>query len=928
MRPKLTALALLAVTVTIAVACSGDDDGEEPSATDPAGAAATLTPGPLRVILGTGEAEQGETEPVTVVEGEVLEPDEIESVLELLPEWTVPEPDTSGFERPAESLPPPRTGETIDAPFPAPVELPAPEVPTGPLEVARFQPEGEVPIAPYLSVTFNQPMVPLATLDQLAAEDPPVTITPDLAGRWQWIGTRTLRFDYESDDIDRLPMATEYTVEIPAGTESETGGTLAETVTWSFATPAPQVQQLVPDHDSLPLEPVFVATFDQRVDPEAVLAETTVTAGDEQVDLRLADDDEIAADERVSSVVERAPEGRWVAFRAVDPLEPDTALEVVVGPEVPSAEGPRIAEATETIRPHTYAPLRVEERACYGDQECLPTDALQIRFNNTIDVQAFDESLVTISPEPSGWYVDTFGGETISIIGNLEANTTYEVVLDAALADEFGQTLGEDETVTFAVGEPRPSLEQLGEGLVTLDPMAEAPVLPISAVGHDELRVRAYAVDPTADWRSYEVLADQYWEYDEDRAEPPWPVVFDDMVPAGAQDGGRSEVPIDLSAAIPDGIGHTVVLVEPTGALAALTREDDGWWENQPVLVWVQATEIGLDAVIDGNDVVAWATALTTGEPMAGVTVSPLGGTGLATDDTGLATMPLVDGTVVDDLVATSGDDVALLPAVGITARTPEDQLLWTVFDDRGMYRPGETVHVKGWVRRLTGGDRRLALLAEPIEITWSVRDAQNAALAEGQASVSDLGGFDLAFDIPAGANLGDAWLVLQAPLGGATIEAQHSFQIQEFRRPEFEVTTDAASPAPYFVDQAVDTSVTATYYSGGPLPEAPVEWNVFTNEASYEPPVGTTSPSGCGSPGGTRTSDADTGTAGTTDTGTAGTTRASGSSRPTVPTASPRSRRSPRRPTAKDATSWRSPSTGTARAWPPTSPPRRPSPT
>jgi len=39
---------------------------------------------------------------------------------------------------------------------------------------------------------------------QVAAADVPATITPAIAGRWQWIGTRTLRFDAAPGAVDRL----------------------------------------------------------------------------------------------------------------------------------------------------------------------------------------------------------------------------------------------------------------------------------------------------------------------------------------------------------------------------------------------------------------------------------------------------------------------------------------------------------------------------------------------------------------------------------------------------------------------------------------------------------------------------------------------------------------------------------------------------
>ena len=55
----------------------------------------------------------------------------------------------------------------------------------------------------------------------------------------------------------------------------------------------------------------------------------------------------------------------------------------------------------------------------------------------------------------------------------------------------------------------------------------------------------------------------------------------------------------------------------------------------------------------------------------------------------------------------------------------------------------------------------------------------------------------NLAVDLPAGANLGQGWIELRVV--GAGVNANnghfHYFAIQEFRRPEFEVTTRAETP-------------------------------------------------------------------------------------------------------------------------------------
>ena len=185
--------------------------------------------------------------------GEPLSDEEIEQVLARLPALEAEPVDQVAFRLPEESLPPPRTGETIAEPFPPP---PAPVVPeeveAGPLDVLRFVPEGEIPLAPFVNVTFNQPMVPLATLGALSAEEVPVQLEPALPGTWKWLGTKTLSFEYDSAAIDRLPMATEYVATVPAGTRSVIGGELAESVEWRFRTPPARIIDHLPSSSPSP----------------------------------------------------------------------------------------------------------------------------------------------------------------------------------------------------------------------------------------------------------------------------------------------------------------------------------------------------------------------------------------------------------------------------------------------------------------------------------------------------------------------------------------------------------------------------------------------------------------------------------------------------------------------------------------------------
>ncbi len=820
-----------------------DDDSQRGTGAGSRSVSTGRDQGPnLEVRLSEGSAGGVETlAVVTRVEGRELNETEISAVTDRLGVWDDGEAgDTVGFNRPPESLPRPRVGSTIESPFPTDSAAEAPVVDSGPLEVLRVQPEGEVGIAPFVSITFSQAMVPLATLAQQDELDVPVTMTPSLPGRWQWIGTRTLRFEHDPDVFDRLPMATSYVVEIPAGTTSQSGGELTETVRFEFETPAPTVLSLTPQHDSLDLQPVFMVTFDQRVDATAVLETITLSADGTERDVRLATDTEIDNDEDLKHQTGVALDGTWVAFTPVAELEPDSAITVEVGPNVPSAEGTNTSDAALVAQARTYAPLRVDERGCTAQHPCWPGSWLSVYFNNELDPATLDIADIDISPElvDARLWVDY---RSVNIIAPTAGDTVYEVVIPATLGDEFGQTLGEPETIEFHIDEARPFLRAAGRRLVTLDPLVEQQTIPVTVLKHERLRVRLYDVDPS-DYGSFESFLDR-WDRSRDGElpTPPWTLASDEVIDTGIDSDAVSEVRIDLDEVLDGARGHVIAIVEGVGRFADLTYADDDFWNNRPVVAWVQDTDIGVDMITDHREVVVWATDLRSGDPLEGVAVTLAGGdppgrsSSLTTDSDGLARASIVGEH--GWMVAALGDDQAINPA-NVRAWSLQDQLIWYTADDRGVYRPGETVHLKGWVRNLDlSGDGSLEFLPPQQLMTYRASDSFGNELAEGSFRLDEHGGFDLAIELREGANLGYAWIEFQGPADLENSRHYHQFQIQEFRRPEFEVIARLESPGPFFVDEPATVAVDARYFSGGPLPNAEVSWIVTTREASYSPP-------------------------------------------------------------------------------------------
>ena len=385
------------------------------------------------------------------------------------------------------SQPPPRTGKTIKGSFPPPPTKSAVPVTNDAgkeLSVLRFQPEGDVKLAPQLSVTFSQAMVPITSQDD-AATNVPVKLSPTPAGKWRWIGTRTILFDPEV----RFPQATTYQVEIPSGTKSATGNELKKAVKFTFETPAPVVQQMWPQGGPTKRDvPMFVA-FDQKIDQDKVLDKITVKAAGKKYKLELLDAAAIEKDPDLKSYVASAKaneqDGRWLAFRATEPFPTDTDVSVSIGSGTPSAEGPNKTKSPQDYGFRTYAPLKIVRAECGWQGRCPPQTPFQIEFNNPLDMDKFEDAHLTITPDIPALKIQQ-SGNYVTVWGATAAQTTYKVVVSGGLLDDFGQTLGVDKVLTFKVGSAEPTF--FGpSGLVVVDPASKTPGLDVFTTNYDGL---------------------------------------------------------------------------------------------------------------------------------------------------------------------------------------------------------------------------------------------------------------------------------------------------------------------------------------------------------------------------------------------------------------------------------------------------------
>ncbi|MEP6923172.1 MAG: DUF6049 family protein, partial [Pyrinomonadaceae bacterium] len=849
----------------------------------------------FRLSEGSPEAEQREIQ--RQANAANLSEAETANLLKRLPPVKAEKDDSQDFAKREGTLKPPRTGNIIPVKFPSDDGRGTPKIGNNAnLEVLRYSPQGDIPLAADLSITFSQPMVAVTSQEQ-ASQVTPVRLTPAVKGRWRWLGTKTLIFDTDQ----RFPMATKFTATVAAGTKSANGNVLQKDVSWTFTTPPPKVLQNFPsgitNRDAL-----MFLSFDQEINPQAVLEKLVVMGGNQKLKLRLATPEELNADS-IGYYAKQAMPNRWLAFRAIDQsgnikdaLPADSAITVNVPVGTPSAEGPLTTSKAQSFAFRTYGAMKFVKGYCNyeSNKNCAPFDPWYLQFTNPIDAATFDKSRLKIEPAIENLQIFP-SGNYIYFQGYKPGRRTYKVTVEpASLKDGFGQTLTGGGTATFTIGSAPASLTSQGGNFVILDPTAK-PNYSVYSINQPSLKVQIRAVTPN-DWEAFRQYM-RYLYYD-DQKRPPLPgrVVVDKVISTENKPDELVETRLDLSPALNEGFGHTIIVVEPT------IRKDK--YDRTKIVAWTESTQIGLDAFVDNQELVGFATDLKTGKPLDAVEmhIAPNDGKAVSqqsavnsqqseertwtewfatlvhpsgphaeeretpaeiitapepadslqtanrTQSNGLIRLALPDSQPQKQnvLIARRGKDTAFLPENSDYyysdygswyKKTDSESMRWFVFNDRGMYRPKEEVAIKGYIRKVTAG--KFADITELGDaasgINYSVKDSQNNEIAKGTANLNAFGAFDFKFKLTDTMNLGQARIdILTTNNSYSTTEY---FQVQEFRRPEFEVTAKNETAAPYFVGSSANVSVEAKYYAGGGLANAETNWTVTATPTNYTPP-------------------------------------------------------------------------------------------
>lgn len=725
--------------------------------------------------------------------------------------------------------------------------LPDMAAPSGDLAITYVSPKGSTE-APHeaeaIVVIFEHPMVPLESLPEDRGPSL-LQLEPSFSGMHRWLNPKTLTFTPDKP----FPYSTEIKVAIPAGTKSFEGYSLKEDFSWTFQTIHPRLLRHFPLHEQKWLKPdtEILLIFNQPVEKDGSFFSFKKTGKDiSGAPLEFSiktPSKEMLEENSIESPVENA-----LLLQPKERLDADSTYTVSISEGLPGKQGNLGMEKPVSFSFETYKTFKF---VSFGAQEKHnPQDSLQFIFSNPV---AYDEFTKKIRLEPKVAIPDYYAewehsDSTLWITLPLQPETQYKLWIDADLQDTFGNTLGKETPLEFSTASYPASLSMNTSHRI-LEAYSELNY-PLNIVNTPEILVQAARLGKKD---ILPLLANRkiFWASEKFSKMNFFKVQKKIQLPI---ERNKKEVfPLKIREFLP--VKHGIIFLQLDTFL-----EDK--WSRYPKAM-LQVTELGLSAKFSPESNLVWVTELRSGHPVPDAAIEIRDDANKIfwqgkTDDHGLVETPGWKSLGIKSdnrwsqpqqwVFASKGDDFTFISSEWDTGLSPYRfgipfdwnpqpvQIQGYIFTERGLYRAGETVHIKGMIRKREKGEWKTPM-AEQVEC--EVSDPFNKSLVKQKVDLDAFGSFDLDVETSADASLGTYQMEVTVPPEAEQEEKtslSSSFRLEAFKPAEFEVHLRSLQEGFVFGDD-YEADVRASYLFGGAMASQKVSWHLRLNPATFSPP-------------------------------------------------------------------------------------------
>ena len=237
-------------------------------------------------------------------------------------------------------------------------------------------------------------------------------------------------------------------------------------------------------------------------------------------------------------------------------------------------------------------------------------------------------------------------------------------------------------------------------------------------------------------------------------------------------------------------------------------------------------TDLAMVSKNSPGQIVLFVANRASGAPMAGATTVVFNNhqevARGSTDASGVWAMTFEKIKIQDAImVAQSGVDVAATSMqtwwFGDSSATG---VVGYIYTDRPVYRPTHEVQFKGILRAQRAGQFSLDV---PGPVTVEVKDPNEKTVYQQKLDVSPFGSFHGSLTLSPLAALGVYGITAHA--GDKSVNGV--FEVQEYKKPEFEVSVSVSKPR-YLQGENIEATIEGRYYFGAPVAKGKVKYSVY----------------------------------------------------------------------------------------------------
>jgi uncharacterized protein YfaS (alpha-2-macroglobulin family) len=445
-----------------------------------------------------------------------------------------------------------------------------------------------------------------------------------------------------------------------------------------------------------------------------------------------------------------------------------------------------------------------------------------LRLNEKIATKSDLSYGAFVRSEPALDGIVTARGDTLCLDG-LKHGETYQVELLAGFPAASGETMPDTFKGRIVIPDRKPAISFSGAGYVL--PREGSAGLPVTTINLDRVKLRLVRVNErnlvpsiNADKLTMSFGADDVDEVINQTGSLVWQ---GEMTITGPRN--RAVVTaIPLKDMLHDkGPGVYLAVVE-----RADVKEGDG---TQPATNWVLVSDLGLTTYSGSDGMAVAVRSLAGAKPISGVSLKLYarnnGELTVATSDAdGVARIPgaMLRGRGGDEPYAVMaygpGGDFNFLEVGraafdlsdrGVTGRSPPGPVDAYLYTERGIYRPGETVHLMALLR----DDKADAVTGLPI--TLRLLRPDGVEVEKRQLIGDRLGAHEVTYALARDARIGTWHAEVKLDPKGAAI-GSIEFRVEDFVPPQLKLELSAAD-RPVRPGEPFPVEIMARYYYGAP---------------------------------------------------------------------------------------------------------------